>query len=96
MPDEGGRLTAEDRQAILKWLQAKGRNHDCPVCTSNKWMIGDHVIAGHVHASDPRAVGREAYPQVMLVCTNCAHVRYFMAVPMGVATSIDIKAAKKS
>ncbi|TVQ35314.1 MAG: hypothetical protein EA356_08050 [Geminicoccaceae bacterium] len=90
MPDQTGRLSAEDRKLILNWLQSKGKNHDCPVCSSNKWMIGDHLIAGRIHALDPHAIARENYPQVVLVCTNCAHTRYFMAVPMGLVLANDL------
>ncbi|MFW5679095.1 MAG: hypothetical protein ACOC3D_02425 [Pseudomonadota bacterium] len=90
MPDTTGRLTAEDRQLILNWLKTKGRHHDCPVCGTNKWMIGDHLIAGRVHGLDPKTVAREQYPQVVLVCNNCAHTRYFMAVPLGLVLPIDL------
>lgn len=83
MPDATGRLSAEEKSHVIKWLQQRGKHHECPVCTNNKWTVADHMIAGRIHAEDPRTIVRESYPQVALVCNNCAHVRYFMALPLG-------------
>ncbi len=90
MPDANGRLTPDDRNQVVQWLQAKGRNHECPVCASNKWMIGDHLVNGQVHVVDGQLPPRESYPQVILVCNNCAYTRYFMAVPMGLVRPFDV------
>ena len=95
MPDASGRLTPEDRNLVMHWLQSKGRNHDCPVCKTNRWMIGDHLVNGLVHAPDSRLPPRENYPQVVLVCSHCAYTRYFMAVPMGLARAIDLGPPRK-
>ncbi len=84
MPDPSGRLSAAEKNRVAQWLQQRGRHHACPVCGHNKYMIADHLIAARIHAEDPRTIAHETYPQVALVCNHCAHVKYFMAVPMGI------------
>lgn len=83
MPDQNGQLNKEEKQKITAWLDEKGVNHSCPVCTKNKWTLGDHLISGMVHTGSGVSIGGAAYPTAFLVCTNCAYTRHFMAVPMG-------------
>ena len=84
MPDATGRLSAEEKTHVARWLQQRGHHHACAVCGHHKYMIADHLIAARIHAEDPRTIADETYPQVALVCNHCAHVKYFMAVPMGI------------
>ena len=45
--------------------------------------MGHHLISGVVFANGGVHLGGTIYPQAIIVCDNCAYVRYFMAVPIG-------------
>ncbi len=89
MPDKDGKLTAAEKATVSAWLNTKGKNHNCPVCATNVWSIGDHLLFGMPFYGGGLRVGGAAYPQVFLVCTNCAYTRHFMAVP--VLGSVDLE-----
>ncbi len=89
MPDPKGRLSAEEKNHIAQWLKRRGHHHACAVCGHNKYVIADHLMASPVHVSDPATVARDTYPQIALVCNHCAHVKYFMALPMGIGFRHD-------
>lgn len=85
MVDDNGALSADDKQKFLNWLNQKGRiNPACPVCGSNNWTVGDHLVQNTTY--NPAAglvVGGPSYPAALLVCNTCAFTRHFMAVPIG-------------
>lgn len=80
---EARRLTAEDKQVIGDWVASKCTSHDCPVCGQNSWAIGDYLIQNGSYVAGSSKPGRASYPAAMLMCSNCAYVRSFMAAPMG-------------
>ena len=86
MPDKSKKLTSEQREVFVNWINSKAKNHQCPVCGENDWRLGDHVI--HALAQEPLVEGR-VYPQVFLSCNNCLFVRHFLAIPMGVVEKVD-------
>lgn len=83
MPDKNGVITDAENAKIVAWLNKKGVNHSCPICNQNDWSIGSHVISSNVHIANGVMLGGPSYPIVFTVCNNCAYVRQFMAVPMG-------------
>jgi hypothetical protein len=45
MPDDDGRLTDEERQRALEWLESKQAPvARCPHCVNNSWGIADHFV----------------------------------------------------
>lgn len=76
-------LTQEQKDTIAAWLNEKGRNYDCPVCSENNWQIGGHLISSMVEYGGGNIVlGGVRYPQFFLVCNNCFYTRNFMATPV--------------
>ena len=86
MADKSKKLTSQQEDEFIKWINSKAKNHQCPVCQENSWEVGDHVI--HVLAQQPLVEG-VFYPQLFLTCKNCAFVRYFMAYATGVIKKED-------
>lgn len=82
MPGSDGRLTKQEKDRIIGWLNEKGKNHACPVCLSNNWTVGDHLLSGMVSHGANLVLGGPQYPQFFLVCGNCFYTRHFMAVPV--------------
>ncbi|WP_415717132.1 hypothetical protein [Roseibium sp.] len=87
MPDQNGLLSKSDKDKVIAWLDQKGRNHNCPVCSNNNWSIGDHLLSGTAFAGGNIVVGAPAYPMAFIVCSNCAYTRHFMAIPLGILPS---------
>ena len=84
MSNDKLKLTASQKEKLARWLNDKGRVHSCPVCSTNSWMIADHLTAGVIVSTDGNThVGGVTYPQAIVVCNNCSYVRTFMAVPIG-------------
>ena len=77
-------LTPEQIQKISEWLATKSRNPTCPVCMTNQWTIGPHLLSGMIFSGGGLVIGGPSYPMVFMICNNCAYVRHFMAIPMGV------------
>lgn len=86
MADKDKRLTKEQRDTFINWINSKAKNHDCPVCGENDWRVGSQVI--HSMTENYFSTGT-VYPQVFLSCNNCAFVRYFMAIQAGVVEKED-------
>jgi len=89
MPDQNGKLTPEEKQKFVAWLNAKTKSHQCPVCDTNGWTVADHLIDARPHTGGGLVVGGTTYPSAILVCNNCAYTRQFMAVPIGLLSSPD-------
>ena len=81
MTDEDQPLTQEQKDKFVAWLNAKATNHNCPVCGVNDWFLGNHVI--HAPIENTFTTGT-VYPQVFISCNNCAFIRNFMAVQVGI------------
>jgi len=78
-------IDQSQQQKINKWLQSKFPiGLRCPLCSGNKWTIGDISIANQFDPNGGVSIGG-GVPVVLLVCNNCMHVPSFAAVPMGLA-----------
>lgn len=77
-------LSKADRSKIVDWLNTRQKFGDCPVCGTNHWTVGGHLLHGQaLGANGGIIIGGSNYPMAFVVCDNCAYVRQFMAVPMG-------------
>jgi hypothetical protein len=84
MPDSSGRLTPEDNQKIQAWWGQHWKSPViCPVCKTDSWALGAHVVNVPRHGTD--AFMAEAYPQLLVGCRTCGHTMFFNAVSIGVA-----------
>jgi DNA-directed RNA polymerase subunit RPC12/RpoP len=85
MPDKRGLLSDEEIAKIGKWLNEKtSENLVCPSCKHKEWSIVGHVVIPLIYG-DGAYIGPQAYPQIMVACTNCGHTMFFNAVKLGIA-----------
>lgn len=85
MPDDTSALSEEQQEKFVEWLKSKGPHPlgECSVCGTNSWTIGTHLLSGTIVSDAGVSVLDQHYPMAYIVCNNCAHVRQFMAVPIG-------------
>lgn len=82
IPD--GKLSTEQQQKLLSWLNDKGAPDPCPVCHGSQWEMGGHLLQGVIHTPGVgMTIGGGSYPLAFISCARCAHVRTFLARPIG-------------
>lgn len=91
MPDPNGKLTQADKAKFVAWMNDKAKHHQCPVCATNAWTIGDDLINAMPYTGAGFVIGGPSYPLAFLVCNNCAYTRHFMAVPIGILPASEEK-----
>ena len=78
-------ITEEDRQKIIKWIQAKASpGLRCFVCGDGKMAIDSvaaMTVSIDVHTG--RIDYMNGYPMIPLICPNCAHTIWFNTNIMG-------------
>jgi hypothetical protein len=77
MPDAIGKLSEQEKTAIAAYLNSF--NHpppNCEICGTNSWLINDHVVSAVPYGTQMSPV---AYPQFMIFCSKCRHVKYLSA-----------------
>ncbi len=78
-------LTQDQLDKVQSWSRTKGVNASCPACGRSNWEAGD-LIAAPSFTGGGMTIGGPTIPMLPLVCANCATVRLFAAVPMGLAS----------
>lgn len=80
-------LSLEDVQKAISFLKEKSKGL-CPMCGNNHLEVANHLVAPTVlNHSGGQVLGGTSYPMVMTFCTNCYHVAFHAAVPMGLLKS---------
>lgn len=70
------RITDEQRAVLQDWLRQKVEHHSCPLCQSNRWVIGDELIMNR--GDDPLDEAAALTPALaQVICENCGHVHLF-------------------
>jgi hypothetical protein len=85
LPDKFGKLSPLDKKAITAWLDhhwSMGRA--CPISGGNAWAIADDLVGIPLVDAAGQTTGLGAYPQVMMVCSECGYTRDFNAFVMGI------------
>ncbi len=78
-------LDGKQKQKIVDFLNEKApRVGSCPECGSQKMTLGDHVVQPMNASAGGVSIGGPSYPQIMIVCENCGHTKYFNAVVIGI------------
>ena len=92
MPKSNGELTPAELDKFRRWLAdhtGPQANSSCPSCGTNNWTIGSHLINALVyHPGGAMVVGGPTYPMAFIACSNCFHVRTFMAIPIGLTGEV--------
>jgi hypothetical protein len=86
MPDKNGLLTSDEKERIAKRIESMwtGSARNCPICGSNQWLVGDHLVQPvTLGPNNSLMLSGPGYPQVMLIST-CGHTLFFNAVILGV------------
>jgi hypothetical protein len=76
-------LDQSDLQKLNRWLAERGVNPICPSCGRNQWSVGDLIVAPSFREGNID-FGTQLIPMVPLICGNCAYVRMYAAVPIGI------------
>jgi len=65
-------LDTAAKQLVVKWLNSRSNEHNCPVCQKNDWSVGDYFMHGVLFSPNqpPSMAGGSAYPIVFLVCNS--------------------------
>lgn len=86
MPDQHGKLTAEDTAKVAKWWTGRWKSPVvCPVCKTSDWTLAPHLVGLHRLAVDPLSETGEVYHMILVGCRNCAHTMTFNAVQVGLS-----------
>jgi len=80
-------LNQNQQQQAQNWLNQHGSNFNCEVCNSNNWQVGDIIAPPVMDSSGNVNIGGQTVPMLQVICGNCASIRFFAAVPMGIIES---------
>ena len=78
-------LSQDQVNRAQSWLNAKGVRAECHACGRNNWAVGD-IVAAPTYSAGGIAIGGPSVPMLQVICANCAYVRLFAAVPVGLAS----------
>jgi hypothetical protein len=86
MPNAGGKLSDGEKTDIQVKINElwRGSAKNCPICGSNQWFLGDHIVESPIITEGVRGFGAGAYPAVMLISRPCGYTLFFNAVILGV------------
>ncbi len=86
MPHADGKLSEDEKIKLRQKIDGlwRGSAKNCPICGSNQWLIGEHVVESPIITEGVRGFGAGAYPSVMLISQPCGYTLYFNAVILGV------------
>jgi len=76
-------LTQEQSEKFQKWMNEKCTQHACPSCGQNNWALGQIIMANTVTEGGGVSIGGGGIPMVQICCSNCAFVKLYATVPIG-------------
>lgn len=84
MPTKDGRLTKDERQRLVDWLNQKWTHRTCTSCGTHEWDLMDQLtmMPVYMQRTEPE-IGR-AVVCVSAICQNCARMEFFNALVMNV------------
>jgi hypothetical protein len=88
-PDPG-KLTEQDKKRVIKYLTERGFHlrSICPVCASQEWFIGDHLVMPPVLTPNVGlSIGGPGYPLAMVISKGCGYTLFINAVILGLMPS---------
>jgi hypothetical protein len=96
-PKDSHELTAEQIKTVLDWLNAKWGDGSetrpapkCEMCKVAKWTIAHRLVSPVAIHGHTLNLG-SAFPQVMVICTNCGNIKYLNALACGVVKPDEIQ-----
>ena len=83
MPGEDRKLTKADIEKAKAWLLEHGTTEACPFCHNTNWSVNDILVLAPQYRKD--GVSPElGVPCVIVVCPQCAFLRFHSAIMMGI------------
>jgi len=77
-------LTPEEHARAKAWVDKHAPDLTCAVCGSQKFILAEHLVTPNLtRTTGGFMIGGVAYPQVMVICSVCAHTLYFNAGVIG-------------
>jgi len=90
MPDKDGKLSKEEKDKAVHWLEERWPEpRTCPISGHDTWIIGDHLVTPLVWSQGDILVGGSVYPLVMVICEACGYTQMFNAVLLGITKKRD-------
>jgi C4-type Zn-finger protein len=85
---ESRKLTPEEKAKAIAWVEKFTKDgNGCPICRHPKWELSEEFVEIHPHYGRVVLSGGHVYPQIMLVCEQCAYAFLFNAITIGVMES---------
>lgn len=88
MPYEDGKLTEEEYQNVVRWIESKLPSAKCSLCGNETiWTIEDYLVT--VQTSEEMISGTadfelKAYPFVLFRCDVCSQTFFLNAIAIGI------------
>lgn len=81
MPDKDGKLSPEEQQKIIDWIQKHSLGLlSCHLCKQTNWGITEHLIYLPVYTPNALMIGGPTYPCIQLICNNCRSIQFINAM----------------
>ena len=87
MPDSTGKLTPEEYQAAVNWINTRWINQvPCEMCgATRRWNTGGYIVSPpNLTAGGVRLQSGYYYPTFPVTCMNCGNTKYVNAFISGV------------
>lgn len=87
MPDPFGKLSPEEFQKVLQWVNTRWKPHvPCEMCGAmHSWSVADLVNSPvNLGAGKNFYLGGPNYPQVQVICANCGNTKFLNAILVGI------------
>lgn len=91
MPDSTGKLTQEEYQRAVQWINTRWMGAvPCEMCGAKQhWDTLQYLVAPpNVSDTKQKILTGYFYPQFMVLCTNCGNTKYVNAYITGVVTPL--------
>jgi predicted nucleic-acid-binding Zn-ribbon protein len=77
-------LDEGQKQKLREWLQSKSAQPTCASCGRDEWGAGE-IVSAPILDEKGNVLSDSHVPMVQLICTNCGHIIFYAAVPLGLA-----------
>jgi hypothetical protein len=90
MPDNQGKLSPEEKTAVIDWLFVHWKNQDCPFHGPTGWEIGDTIATSPFAGTGGGAPGSgfqfggPTYPLIVVTCAICGYTVLVNAIKLGI------------
>jgi hypothetical protein len=90
VPDSQGKLSPEEKDVVVAWLNAHWSNNGCPFHGPTVWEVGDAIATsafagtGGGLPGSGFVLGGLTYPLIVVTCQICAFTVLVNAIKLGI------------